>query len=41
MPHRRKKSLVENSNPPKRRGANRRKAKSTPTSRLYAVMQGD
>ena len=34
MPHRRKKSLVEGQ-PPKRRGANRRKAKTNPISAMY------
>jgi hypothetical protein len=33
---RRKKSLVENPNPPKRRAANRRKAKRSPVSEMYA-----
>jgi hypothetical protein len=38
MPHRRKKSLVDD-RPPKRRGANRRKAKRDPTSELYQDLQ--
>lgn len=37
----RKKSLRENPNPPKRRAANRRKAKRDPISELYADRQQD
>jgi hypothetical protein len=40
MPHRRKKSLVDD-RPPKRRGANRRKAQSDPTSETYQAMEED
>lgn len=38
MPQRRKKSLVDD-RPPKRRAANRRKAKPDPTSELYRDTQ--
>jgi hypothetical protein len=40
MPHRRRKSLVDD-RPPKRRGANRRKAKRDPTSEFYGDLQED
>jgi hypothetical protein len=36
---RRKKSLVVNPNPPKRRAANRRKAKRSPVSEMYAAQE--
>lgn len=36
-----KRSLRERKSPPKRRGANRRKAKTDPISQLYAELQQD
>jgi hypothetical protein len=40
MPHKRKKSVSER-DPPKRRAANRRKARRDATSDMYQNMQGD
>jgi hypothetical protein len=40
MPHQRKKSVSER-DPPKRRAANRRKARRDATSDMYQNMQGD